>query len=120
LSRQALATVADFPELPGRPYLFGRGRRAPFSGWSRCKERLDARITEQRGAPLAAWTVHDLRRSVVTTRAEQAIARPHIIEAVIGHVSGHRAGVAGVYNRAVYRAEKRRHCSVGPTGSREP
>ena len=32
---------------------------------------------------------------------------PHVVEAVINHVSGHKAGVAGVYNRAVYANEKR-------------
>ena len=32
---------------------------------------------------------------------------PHVIEAVLNHVSGHKAGVAGVYNRASYAAEKR-------------
>jgi hypothetical protein len=32
---------------------------------------------------------------------------PHVIEAVLNHVSGHKAGVAGVYNRSTYAAEKR-------------
>ena len=32
---------------------------------------------------------------------------PHIIEAVLNHVSGHRAEVAGVYNLARYEAEMR-------------
>jgi len=32
---------------------------------------------------------------------------PHIIEAVLNHVSGHRSGVAGIYNRSSYRAEKK-------------
>jgi hypothetical protein len=32
---------------------------------------------------------------------------PHIVEAILNHVSGHRAGVAGVYNRARYAAEMR-------------
>jgi hypothetical protein len=32
---------------------------------------------------------------------------PHVVEAILNHVSGHRAGVAGIYNRAVYSAEKR-------------
>jgi hypothetical protein len=32
--------------------------------------------------------------------------QPHIIEAVLNHVSGHKAGVAGTYNRAVYAKEK--------------
>lgn len=33
--------------------------------------------------------------------------QPHITEAVVNHVSGHEAGVAGVYNRAIYADEKR-------------
>lgn len=33
--------------------------------------------------------------------------QPHIIEAVLNHISGTRAGVAGVYNRAAYEPEKR-------------
>ena len=32
--------------------------------------------------------------------------QPHIIEAVLNHVSGHKGGVAGIYNRAGYEAEK--------------
>ncbi len=33
--------------------------------------------------------------------------QPHVIEAVVNHVSGDKAGVAGVYNRATYAVEKR-------------
>ena len=33
--------------------------------------------------------------------------QPHVVEAVLNHVSGYRAGVAGVYNRSLYAAEKR-------------
>jgi hypothetical protein len=32
--------------------------------------------------------------------------QPHIIEAVLNHVSGHKAGVAGIYNRSTYETEK--------------
>jgi hypothetical protein len=32
--------------------------------------------------------------------------QPHIVEAVLNHVSGHKAGIAGVYNRAAYAEEK--------------
>jgi hypothetical protein len=32
--------------------------------------------------------------------------QPHIIEAVLNHISGHKGGVAGVYNRAAYLPEK--------------
>ena len=33
--------------------------------------------------------------------------QPHIIEAVLNHISGHKRGVAGIYNRATYDKEKR-------------
>jgi hypothetical protein len=33
--------------------------------------------------------------------------QPHIIEAVLNHVSGHKGGVAGIYNRAKYSGEMR-------------
>ena len=33
--------------------------------------------------------------------------QPHIVEAVLNHVSGHKSGVAGIYNRSAYTEEKR-------------
>lgn len=39
--------------------------------------------------------------------ADRLRVLPHIVEAILNHVSGHRAGVAGVYNRARYAAEMR-------------
>jgi hypothetical protein len=38
--------------------------------------------------------------------------QPHIIEAVLNHVSGHKGGVAGIYNRATYEKEKREALSL--------
>jgi hypothetical protein len=38
---------------------------------------------------------------------ELGFATPHIVEAVLNHVSGHKAGVAGTYNRARYLDECR-------------
>jgi hypothetical protein len=32
---------------------------------------------------------------------------PHIIEAILNHYSGHRAGVSGIYNRTKYLGEMR-------------
>ena len=39
--------------------------------------------------------------------AEKLNIEPHIIEACVNHISGAKAGVAGIYNRATYAAEKR-------------
>jgi hypothetical protein len=51
--------------------------------------------------------LHDICRTVAARSAELGI-QPHVIEAVLNHASGHKAGVAGVYNRALYAAEKRK------------
>jgi len=47
-----------------------------------------------------------VRRTVATRMAELGV-QPHVVEAVLNHVSGHKAGVAGVYNRSSYAVEKR-------------
>jgi integrase len=86
------------PRDDGRDHVFGRGQGG-FSGWSRCKERLDKAVK------LPAWVIHDIRRSVATGMGEIGI-HPHVIEAVLGHVSGTKAGVAGRYNKSTYEAEK--------------
>jgi hypothetical protein len=51
--------------------------------------------------------VHGIRRSVVTHIGELGFAPPHVIEVIVNRVSGHKAEVAGVYNRATYLPEKR-------------
>jgi hypothetical protein len=81
--------------------VFGRGGRRPFSGYSATKAQLDQRL-----GGVTPWRLHDIRRTVATGMADIGI-QPHIIEAVLNHVSGHKAGVAGIYNRSSYAAEKR-------------
>jgi hypothetical protein len=54
---------------------------------------------------MPAWRLHDIRRTVATGMAEIGM-QPHIIEAVLNHISGHKAGFAGIYNRATYLPEK--------------
>jgi integrase len=82
------------------------GVSAP-SGWSRAKRRLDAAIKRELGSiALVPWKLHDLRRTAATQMAEIGIA-PHIVEACLNHVSGHKASVAGIYNRATYAPEKK-------------
>jgi integrase len=79
---------------------------APITSWSRRKLRLDAEITEKLGKPLAPWTLHDLRRTAATGMADIGI-QPHVVEAVLNHISGSKRGVAGVYNRSTYSAERK-------------
>ena len=57
-------------------------------------------------APLTPWNVHDLRRTVATGLQRLGV-RLEVTEAVLNHISGSRGGIAGVYQRHDWAAEKR-------------
>jgi integrase len=110
LSKQARQVIFDYGALPAvhtSDYLFQQGGDGtkPFRDFARGKQRLD----ETSG--VTGWTLHDLRRTVATGMSEIGI-QPHIVEAVLNHVSGHKAGVAGVYNHAQYDREKKAALAV--------
>ena len=110
LSKAARAILAERPRLVDRDLVFGS--RGPFQGWSTSKAYLDERmlagLKERHGktAKLLPWRLHDLRRTSATRMVDLGVL-PHVVEAVLNHISGHRAGVAGVYNRSSYGPEKR-------------
>jgi integrase len=115
LSDQALAIIKPI-QRGDREQVFGRGPGG-FKGWDAAKQALDARIAASTRKPLPHWTLHDIRRSVVTRLTESrrdapgarpySFAAPHIAEAITNHLSGHKGGVAGTYNRAEYEEGKR-------------
>src|SRR6516162_199005 len=104
LSRQAKAIIERQPKRKGRDFIFGIGELG-FSGWSDCKARLDQalltarRKTNRKAKAMPDWRLHDLRRTCVTGMGELGVL-PHVIEQCVNHVSGAKAGVAGVYNRS--------------------
>ncbi len=109
LSTSAKTILEKQHRRQARDFVFGYGLGA-FSGWSDSKAALDKRLLAARGSkgkPLPDWRLHDLRRTAATIMADRLGVLPHIIEAILNHVSGHRAGVAGVYNRATYAKEMR-------------
>jgi integrase len=77
-------------------HIFGKNG---FKSWSRGKALLDQR------SGVKEWRLHDLRRVVSTKLHEELLQPPHLIEAILGHV---QPGVAAVYNRGQYLAERRR------------
>jgi integrase len=107
LSPAAVSLLGSLPRYNGGEYLFSTtfGER-PISGFSKLKLRLDRRIAELNGGqPLAAWTWHDLRRTAASGMSRLGVA-PHVIESALNHRSGIIRGVARVYNRHDFRAEK--------------
>jgi integrase len=95
-------------DINGLKYVFGRDDTG-FQGWSKAKEKIDDRTAKKKA--IDHWTPHDLRRTVATRMADLGV-QPHIVEAVLNHVSGHKSGVAGIYNRATYAKEKREALSL--------
>ena len=115
LSAPALAIIGAIRQRKGRDLVFGQ-RAGGFSGWSKAKVELDGRIAAARkkagdNTHMPAWRLHDLRRSFITHINERGIAQPHVVEAIVNHISGHLAGVAGVYNKALYLSERRQALS---------
>lgn len=91
--------IANVLRIDGCAFVFTTNGRTPVSGWSKMKAKLDAEMA------VAPWRIHDLRRTCVTGMAELGI-RSEVIEATVNHISGARAGVAGVYNRSELLAER--------------
>jgi hypothetical protein len=83
-----------------------------FSGWSKAKAELDRAIAATRHKrrlreDMPRWRLDDLRRTCVTMVAELGFATPHVVEAIVNHVSGTTAGVPGTYNKALYLEERK-------------
>jgi integrase len=112
LSAPAIAIIAKQPRREDYDTLFGSEHG--FTNWNFWKVRLDGAIAEANGGKLPRWTLHDLRRSAATMMADDLGIQPHVIEAILNHVSGHKAGVAGIYNRASYLREKTAALGRGP------
>ncbi|WP_046867480.1 tyrosine-type recombinase/integrase [Microvirga massiliensis] len=104
LSATAVAILNSAPRREGRELLFGSGEGG-FQGWSKAKAALDKRVAAA-GVKVRPWRLHDLRRTVATRMADLGTL-PHVVEAILNHISGHKSGVAGIYNRATYAKEKR-------------
>ena len=103
-------TIRGMPKVGD--LVFTTTGETPVSGFGRAKERVDSRICAMREtdglANMSAWTLHDLRRTMVTVMNEHLGVAPHVVEAVVNHMSGlAKAGVAGVYNRALYLEDRR-------------
>jgi integrase len=109
LAPTALAIIKAVPRDPERDLLFGRGPLG-FAGWGKPKLELDASIHAARkkaGAKsMQPWVLHDLRRAFATGLGNLGVL-PHAIESALNHISGHKKGVAGVYNRSPYSREVR-------------
>jgi integrase len=102
LSETAVHILKSLPRIASdEDLVFTGDGKSPPGGFNRAKRRFDEL------APLPhPWVFHDLRRTVASGMAR--LGQPvHVVEAVLNHRSGAIRGVARVYNRHDYAAEKR-------------
>ena len=105
LSDRVLDLLQDLPRIQGQGLLFTTTGTTPISGQSRAKGRLHEAMTADLGAEPKHWTLHDCRRTFAT--GLQRLGFPvEFAEACLNHLSGTRAGVAGIYGRHDYASEK--------------
>ena len=100
LSKGAAIVLQRVPRIANSERVFTTNGKTSVSGWSRAKRKLDEL------SKVKDWRIHDLRRTVATGLQRLGV-NLQTIEAVLGHTSGSRSGVVGVYQRHSFDAEKR-------------
>lgn len=107
LAMTELDAQAGGDDWPRKGLVFSTSTGTRFAGFHKGKLAIDAEIEEQHGEPLQPWRLHDLRRTLATNFQRLGV-RFEVTEAVLNHVSGARAGVAGIYQRHDWKPEKRK------------
>ena len=121
LSAPARDVLRTVPRMDGRELMFTVTGKTPPSGFSRAKLAL-AEAMEAAGSapaphrrrkpkdreepsPAPTWRFHDFRRTAVTWLAGAGFP-PHVADRVLNHVTGAIQGVAAVYQRHDFLAER--------------
>jgi len=109
LSAPAVVVLKAIGGSEGGGKLFP-SRRNPengASGFSKVQGRLRVALDKAMKRDTGEhWQMHDIRRTVATGLQKLGV-RFEVTEAVLNHVSGSRSGIAGVYQRHDWKAEKR-------------
>ena len=82
------------------PYCFPSASGKPIARWSAAKRAIDG------ASGVRNWRLHDLRRTAATNLQRLGV-KLETIEAILGHTSGSRSGVIGVYQRYSFADEAR-------------
>jgi integrase len=98
LSDPALHLLEQVPRTG--EWVFSTNGKTPFQGFSKAKRQLDdlSGVTD--------WTLHDLRRTVVSGMARLGVL-PQIADKVLNHQTGTISGVAAVYQRHDFLDERK-------------
>jgi integrase len=101
LPRQAVDLLRRMPRVGQHVFTTdGRTSITAGSGW------FGGKLRERLREPIAAFTIHDLRRSCATGLARIGVALP-VVEKILNHSSGSFAGVVAVYQHYSFEPEMR-------------
>jgi integrase len=98
LSEPAWAVIQRRP--PTGEYVFSTSRAKHFQSFGQYKSSLD----ELCG--ISGWRLHDLRRTIVSGMARMGVP-PHVADKILNHQAGTISGVAAVYQRHDFLAERK-------------
>jgi integrase len=98
LSKETLAVLKRV--RPQGPLVFSLLGTKPFRNFGKAKRSLDE-LSE-----VGSWRLHDLRRTCVSGMARLGVA-PHVADKILNHQTGTISGVAAVYQRHEFLAERR-------------
>jgi integrase len=98
LSNEAIAVLNSANKIGA--FIFSLDGTKPFQDFSGAKRELDrlSRVKE--------WRLHDLRRTCVSGMARLGIP-PHVADKILNHQAGAISGVAAVYQRHDFLAERK-------------
>jgi integrase len=85
---------------PGVDLIFGTSRGKRFQAFAKGKRALDKRCG------IRGWRLHDLRRTIVSGMARLGVP-PHGADKILNHQAGTISGVAAVYQRHDFLAERK-------------
>jgi integrase len=97
LSEQSIAALKRAARRG--PFVFSVVGTKPFQEFSKAKSSLDQR------SGVMGWRLHDLRRTCVSGMARLGVA-PHVADKILNHQSVTISGVAAVYQRHEFLAER--------------
>jgi integrase len=87
------------------PSVFSTPGAKSFSEFSKAKRQLDQL------SGVTGWRLHDLRRTCVSGMARLGVA-PHVADKILNHQSGTISGVAAVYQRHEFLAERQKALDI--------
>ena len=107
LTPQAIDVLRQVPRISGR-FIFSINGEIPINGFGKNKDRLDALLPSD----IAAWTIHDIRRTVASGMAKLGISLP-VIEKILNHAAVHFQESWPCISATISRRKNARHSRLG-------